>query len=191
MNTIKEQISDLRAGYQQLLALKQTESAYQNHMFDNAYKVLRILEDKRKDFVLDSLTQIDASVVNLSTDVLAFKNIRNRLFLQIQDDIKFEELSGKTGNDKKMYLYLFHLFESVVSHTSLLVKKTIDITMSQISLPKDAGINQPTQKQSKEAMNTIVTDQSDFATIQQQNGFFSENIKQIFKQKHGIQRALD
>jgi hypothetical protein len=108
---------------------------------------------------------------------LAFKNIRNRLFLQIQDEIKAEELSGKSGNEKKMYLYLFHLFESVVSHTSLLVKKTMEVTMSQISLPKDSSPSEPVPKQSKDAMNTIVTDQSEFATIQQQNGFFSENIK--------------
>jgi len=177
MKVIQEQLSDLRASQQQLLALKQTETAYQNHLFENAYKILKILEEKRKDFVLDSLTQIDASVVNLSTDVLAFKNIRNRLFLQIQDEIKAEELSGKSGNEKKMYLYLFHLFESVVSHTSLLVKKTMEVTMSQISLPKDPSPSEPVPKQSKDAMNTIVTDQSEFATIQQQNGFFSENIK--------------
>lgn len=76
-----------------------------------------------------------------------------------------------------MYLYLFHLFESVVSHTSLLVKKTMEVTMSQISLPKDSSPSEPVPKQSKDAMNTIVTDLSEFATIQQQNGFFSENIK--------------
>ncbi len=56
MKGIQEQISDLRAAQQQLLALKQTELAYQNHLFDNAYKILKILEEKRKDFVLDSLT---------------------------------------------------------------------------------------------------------------------------------------
>lgn len=62
--------------------------------------------------------------------------------------------------------------------------------MSQISLPKDAPPPEPPSKQ-KDGLNTIVTDQSEFATIQQQNGFFSENIKQIFKQKHSIQRTLD
>lgn len=46
-------------------------------------------------------------------------------------------MNGNSANEKKMYLYLFHLFESVVAHTSLLVKKTMDITMSQINLPKD------------------------------------------------------
>jgi hypothetical protein len=56
MKVIKDQISDLRATQQQLLNLKQTEMAYQSHLFENAYKILRILEDKRKDFVLDSLT---------------------------------------------------------------------------------------------------------------------------------------
>ena len=75
-------------------------------------------------------------------------------------------MSGKSGNEKKMYLYLFHLFESVVSHTSLLVKKTMDITMSQISLPKNVASAEPIQKPNKDAMNTIVTDQSEFATIQ-------------------------
>ena len=57
----------------------------------------------------------------------------------------------------------------------------MDITMSQVHLPKDVSQAEPQPKQNKDAMNTIVTDQSEFATIQQQNGFFSENIKQIFK----------
>lgn len=105
--------------------------AYQRHFFDNAHKILTILEDKRRDFVLDSLTQIDACVASLNIDVTAFKNIRNRLFLQIQEEIRAEELTkGDSKSTKKMYLYLFHLFESVVSHSSALIQKTIEITMS-------------------------------------------------------------
>ena len=38
---------------------------------------MAMLKDKRKDFVLESLSQIDASVSAISTDVQAFKNIRN------------------------------------------------------------------------------------------------------------------
>lgn len=61
----------------------------------------------------------------------AFKNIRNRLFIQIQEEIREEEAKGvNTCKTKKMHLYLFHLFETVVSHTSALVQKTIEITMS-------------------------------------------------------------
>ena len=46
-----------------------------------------MLKDKRKDFVLESLSQIDASVCAISNDVQAFKNIRNRLFAQITEEI--------------------------------------------------------------------------------------------------------
>ena len=41
---------------------------------------MAMLKDKRKDFVLESLSQLDASVEAISTDVQAFKNIRNYLF---------------------------------------------------------------------------------------------------------------
>ena len=47
-----------------------------------------MLKDKRKDFVLDSLSIIDASVGAISMDVQAFKNIRNYLFMQITDEIQ-------------------------------------------------------------------------------------------------------
>jgi hypothetical protein len=57
--------------------------AYQSHFFDNAKQILAILEDKKREFVLESLTQIDSCVSSLAIDVTAFKNIRNRLFLQI------------------------------------------------------------------------------------------------------------
>ena len=68
--------------------------AYQTHFFDNAKQILHILEDKKRDFVLDSLTQIDSCVASLAIDVTAFKNIRNRLFLQIQNEIQTEEQQG-------------------------------------------------------------------------------------------------
>lgn len=57
--------------------------AYQKMFFENAHKVIQILNEKRKDFVIDSLAGIDACVSNLNLDVTAFKNIRNRLFIQI------------------------------------------------------------------------------------------------------------
>ena len=41
---------------------------------------MAMLKDKRKDFVLESLSQLDASVGAISMDVQAFKNIRNYLF---------------------------------------------------------------------------------------------------------------
>lgn len=57
-----------------------------------------------------------------------------------------------------MYLYLFHLFESVVSHSAQLVKKTVDLTMSQIQIPPE---QQKYSKAQKETLNTLLTDKSD------------------------------
>jgi len=95
---------------------------------------MAMLKDKRKDFVLESLSQIDASVSAISTDVQAFKNIRNYLFAQITDEIhkikaaadddKSNELNEEALTKNKLYLYLFHLFESVVNNMAQLVQKT-------------------------------------------------------------------
>lgn len=52
----------------------------------------------------------------ISTDVLGFKSIRNRLFNQAS-----AEKSTESG---KLYLYLFHLFESLVANISVLVQKS-------------------------------------------------------------------
>ena len=61
---------------------------------------MAMLKDKRKDFVMESLSQIDASVGAISTDVQAFKNIRNYLFAQITDEIhKYKQ--SETLNQSK------------------------------------------------------------------------------------------
>ena len=69
-------------------------------------------------------------------------------------------MKGDSQTNKKMYLYLFHLFESVVSHTSALVQKTTEISMSQIKIPKPPAQQEP----QKETLTTIVTDKSENAT---------------------------
>jgi len=68
--------------------LKEAEAQQHKKYFTNCAKVMAMLKDKRKDFVLESLSQIDASVSGISTDVQAFKNIRNYLFAQITDEIQ-------------------------------------------------------------------------------------------------------
>ena len=82
----------------------------------------------------------------IATDAAAFKNIRNRLFTsltaeagneddedEIVDPIKAKEdalnekapkMSTKTKN--KLYLYLFHLFESLISNVTNLVTKSVN-----------------------------------------------------------------
>ena len=67
------------------------EAAHHKEYFRNCQKVISMLRDKRKDFVLESLSQIDASVCAISSDVQAFKNIRNRLFAQITEEIQKDQ----------------------------------------------------------------------------------------------------
>ena len=121
------QLDDLKLANAQLKELKQAEQEHQRKYFNNCAKVMAMLKDKRKDFVLESLSQIDASVSAISTDVQAFKNIRNYLFAQITDEIHKhkaatdDEKSNDAVNEQalsknKLYLYLFHLFESVVNN---------------------------------------------------------------------------
>ena len=80
LNAVLNQLDDLKLANAQLKELKQAELEHQRKYFHNCAKVMAMLKDKRKDFVLESLSQIDASVSAISTDVQAFKNIRNYLF---------------------------------------------------------------------------------------------------------------
>ena len=141
---------------EQLKELKLAEQQQQKKYYANCAKVMAMLKDKRKDFVLESLSQIDASVGAISTDVQAFKNIRNYLFQQITEDIHkhknelstLEERKNKPTSHKredsqsseahkaaltknKLYLYLFHLFESIVNHVAQLIQKTHYTILSQ------------------------------------------------------------
>ena len=140
------QLDDIKLANAQLRDLKQAEMEYQRKYFNNCAKVIAMLKDKRKDFVIESLSQIDASVSAISTDVQAFKNIRNYLFTQITEEIhkhkqaaedEKSNLSATNNNHEtalsknKLYLYLFHLFESVVNNMAQLVQKTKYTILSQ------------------------------------------------------------
>ena len=74
------QLGEMKAANEQLRELKLAEQEHQKKYFTNCRKVMAMLKDKRKDFVLESLSQLDASVGAICTDVQAFKNIRNYLF---------------------------------------------------------------------------------------------------------------
>lgn len=147
---VMEQLRELKAANAQLRDLKVAEQKHQREYFRNCQKVITVLKDKRKDFVLDQLSMIDSSVSQISLDVQAFKNIRNRLFSQITDEISKEQdkeksrkhqpshaqsnsVSSQTRmiNNNKLYLYLFHLFESVISNVSQLVAKTMQTTIRE------------------------------------------------------------
>lgn len=70
----------MKAANEQLRDLKLLEQEQHRKYFMNCAKVMAMLKDKRKDFVLESLSQMDASIGSITTDVQAFKNIRNYLF---------------------------------------------------------------------------------------------------------------
>jgi hypothetical protein len=49
------------------------------------------MQENRRRMVRDSLVQIEQGICAISLDVKAFKNIRNRLFHRIQDEIKLAQ----------------------------------------------------------------------------------------------------
>jgi hypothetical protein len=87
LQDVLEQLQELKAANEQIKSLKESELKYQRTYFRNCTKVLNMMRDKRKDFVLESLSLVDSSVCQISNDVQAFKNIRNRLFTQITEEI--------------------------------------------------------------------------------------------------------
>lgn len=147
----------------------------------------------------------------------AFKNIRNRLFTQITDEIQKEQQQVKKDskketlhmdsasdtsqcrsiNNNKLYLYLFHLFESVVSNVSQLVSKTMQTALRDCA---DLDLQEPAEQQrskanEKETLNSINTIATGSEVVTQggenKNGFFSENLKSIMKSKTSIEKAID
>lgn len=72
-------------------------------------------KQKKQDFALEGLIQFNETVRSILLDIQGFKSIRHRLFLQAS-------LEKETPN--KLYLYLFHLFESLVSNISVLISKS-------------------------------------------------------------------
>ena len=92
-----------------------------------------------------------------------------------------------------MYLYLFHLFESMISSVATLVGKTLDSTLQQCGLSSEPDMKEQRLrgKDVAETLNTIVTG-SEFITAtlsaneENQKGFFSENAKQIMKTKKSV-----
>ena len=181
----------------------------------NCAKVMAMLKDKRKDFVLESLSQIDASIGAISTDVQAFKNIRNYLFAQITDEIhknkaelevlksdpkhlRTESNSSQAKQNltkNKLYLYMFHLFESVISNVALLVQKTQHSILSQCGESgKAADKSQDKIKKNtiSDTINTIATG-SELVTLEKdggKGGFFSENAKMIAKSSQSIEKTI-
>ena len=79
---------------------------------------------------------MDESVRAVTTDIAAFKNIRTQLF-QIENEVKSGKKKQETINYNKYFLIFFHLFESVVNHSSRLVDRYSAHLISQC--PKEVA----------------------------------------------------
>ena len=105
--------------------------------------------------------------------------------------------SIKSINNNRLYLYLFHLFESVISNVAQLVNKTMQQTLSQCGESVNLNaINSEIAKESKrkntisETINTIATGSELITKDDKQSGFFSENAKLISKSSQSIEKAV-
>lgn len=110
-----------------------------------------------------------------------------------------ESSQARTINNNKLYLYLFHLFESVISNVSQLVAKTMTTTLKECG---DLGIiedeKNEDQKKRKDGVyetintiNTIATGSELVSNGDNKNGFFSDNVKTILKSKLNIEKAIE
>ncbi len=79
---------------------------------------------------MDNLIQLNESLNGIANDIDGFKSIRHRLFMSA---------SNESNPTNKLYLYVFHLFESLVSNISTLGQKSLSTLLSQ--LPNDININ--------------------------------------------------
>ena len=98
-------------------------------------------------------------------------------------------------NNNKLYLYLFHLFESVISNVSQLVAKTMQTTIrecQELGIPdEDLNESQKKDKETINTINTIATGSDAITNGENKNGFFSENLKSIQKSKLSIEKAIE
>jgi phage regulator Rha-like protein len=111
---IAEQIRELKREQEQIKKVKEAEWAQQRQYIQNCQKVLALYREKRNDFTIESLIVMSETVRAIATDVQGFKSIRNRLFTQASQ----EKPDNENG---KLYLYLFHLFESLVANIAVLI----------------------------------------------------------------------
>ena len=111
---VLEQLHELRAENQSLRALKVKESEQHMQYIRNCMSILGLYQQKRSDCTLENLIVFSETVSAIATDIQGFKTIRSRLFAHASQD----------QGEGKLYLYLFHLFESLVANVSTLISKT-------------------------------------------------------------------
>ncbi len=108
-------MQQLRRDQEELRSLKLLELQEQQKFLRNCKALVKLQVQKKKDFAMDGLIQLNETLRALSNDIEGFKSIRHRLFLKA---------SSEKDPADRLYLYLFHLFESLVSNIAVLTQKT-------------------------------------------------------------------
>eukprot|EP00347_Sterkiella_histriomuscorum_P009490 403341014 len=138
--------------------------------------MLQVHKQKKSDYVVENLIQINETLRVISTDVAGFKSIRHKLFLKASSD---------KDPSNRLYLYLFHLFESLVSNINTLIQKS---TQSIVSQCPSEMLNQLRDLQNKVNNN----DSSMVSNSTNPNeGFFAENFRQLFKSQKEIENIVE
>ena len=76
---LKDLLTEVKLMKHQIDNLKQVkllEAERHQDYIVNCHKILNLVKERQKDYVLDQIIQMDESVRAINTDIQAFKNIR-------------------------------------------------------------------------------------------------------------------
>ena len=131
LKDILQQVQLMKMELDHLKQTKALEAERQQDFILNCSKIMSLMKERQKEFVLDQIIQLDEQVRGITTDIAAFKNIRAQLF-QIENTTPAQKLDYS-----KYMLIFFHIFESVINNTSLLVDRYSHHLISQC--PKEVA----------------------------------------------------
>ena len=148
LKDIIQQVQLIKVQVDHLKQTKLLEQQRQQDFILNCCKIMALMKERQKEFVLEQIILMDEGVRAITTDIQAFKNIRTQLFqkeLESKGDKKADGKSGKAAGPKdvsavdhnKYFLIFFHLFESIINNTSKLVDQYSDHLIQQC--PKDVA----------------------------------------------------
>lgn len=162
--------------------------------------VLRMHQQKRSDCTLENLIVFSETVSAIATDIQGFKTIRSRLFAHASHD----------QGEGKLYLYLFHLFESLVANVSTLINKTQSQLVAQCPESVLKNLNRESQgAKKKEApilgeqaspvkhyrVNDTTKEESylseEPADKASKDGFFADNFRSLLKAQREIEEVVE
>jgi len=189
------QLRALKKEHEELKKDKIRENRKMQEFIQNCKKLIMIQSQERQDYILENLIQFEESFKNIAMNISGFKNIRNRLF----------NAANKPG-ENKLFLYVFHLFESVIADVSSFCSKAGDFAFSQLSentmqaarrrLKKKRSRPEGEKKKTpgtscNVSFNGENMKSVDVTVSQDADGFFNENIKSILESKRTINDIIN